>query len=218
MSNKTYNYILFDWDGCLADTPAVWMETYLNLYRTEGLQVEIKDVIEKSWGNLEEGPKNFGIKNYEEFWQEIVTEVGKNLKTTKLHMGAKELLADLKASSKQIAIVTSSPAKLVQPALKHHNLNRFIDVLVSSDDVTNEKPDPEMLFLALEKLDAKNKVDEAIVIGDTDKDILAGQNAGMDQALVLHEENKRFYDFEKLRKLKATYLVDDLAELEGIIL
>ena len=215
---KIYQHFLFDWDGCLADTPGVWMETYLRLYRAEGLKVEIEDVIKKSWGNLAEGPKNFGISNPEEFWQKIVREVGKNLRTVKLHEGAKELLANLKLSGKRTAIVTSSPTKLVKPALEHHGLNQYIDAFVSSDDVVNEKPDPEMLFLALEKLGAKEKVGEAIIIGDTGKDIIAGRRAGMDQALILHELNKRFYDFEKLRKLGATYEVKSLDELGQILL
>ncbi|MEN8252773.1 MAG: HAD-IA family hydrolase [Patescibacteria group bacterium] len=218
MSNKTYNYILFDWDGCLADTPGVWLETYLKLYRAEGIKVEVEDVIEKSWGNLEEGPKNFGIKNHQEFWEKIVTEVGKGLKTVKLHENAKELLDSLKVAGKKISIVTSSPTKLVQPSLEHHDLNKYIDVMVSSDDVENEKPHPEMLFQALEKLDAKNKVDEAIIIGDTGKDIVAGQNAGMNQVLTLHEINKQYYDFSRLEELDATYKVSSLGELESIIL
>ena len=228
MMSKKYQHFLFDWDGCLADTPGVWMETYLRLYRAEGLKVEMKDVIAKSWGNLEEGPKNFGISNPEKFWEKIVTEVGKGLRTVKLHEGAKELLERIKTKvypeqsrrdqRNKIAIVTSSPAKLVKPALEHHGLNQYIDAFVSSDDVVNEKPDPEMLYLALEKLDAPKQVEQSIVIGDTDKDIVAGQRAGMDQALILHELNKRFYDFEKLRKLGATYEVESLDELGQILL
>ena len=213
-----YNYILFDWDGCLADTPGVWMDVYLRLYKAAGLQVEIKDVIEKSWGNLELGPKNFGISNPEKFWQRIVAEVGEDLKTVTLYKDVKKLLKQLKLNNKKIAIVTSSPAKLVAPALEHHNLNQYIDILISSDDVTNEKPDPEMLFLALEKMDAEDKVGETIIIGDTGKDILAGQNAGMDQILVLHEANKKFYDFDKLRVSQPTYVVESLKELKEIIL
>lgn len=216
MSN--YHYLLFDWDGCLADTPGVWLETYLKLYRAAGIKLEKEDVIARSWGNLEQGPKNFGIKDNKAFWEKIVSEVGKNLKTVKLHEYAKELLANLKTAGKQVAIVTSSPAKLVTPALEHHGLNQYIGALVSADDVAHEKPHPEMLFLALEKLGAKGKVQEAIVIGDTGKDILAGQNAGMDQALTLHEINKQYYDFSKLEQIEATYKVRSLEELESLLL
>jgi phosphoglycolate phosphatase-like HAD superfamily hydrolase len=57
----------------------------------------------------------------------------------------------------------------------------------------------------------------AIMIGDSDKDLGAANNTGIDSILFYPPEHKKFYDLEKLRTLNPTYIVEELRQIEAII-
>lgn len=209
-----YQYFLFDWDGCLARTLDVWMDTYTDLYTKAGISITPELIIDHSWGNLAEGPKYFGIENYQEFWTKITAEVQKRVQTVPLYDGAKEIISSLKEQGKKIAIVTSSENKLVEPALKFHQLDTIIDSLVTEKQVTKPKPDPEIVNLAMKNIGA-NKT-ETLIIGDSAKDIIAGQNTGIATCLVLHPDNARFYNFDKLKSSNPNHIIEKLKEIESI--
>ena len=208
---KNYHYFLFDWDGCLADTLSAWMATYLEVYNSYGVKATPAEVVAKSWGNLELGPLNFGISDHRKVWDEIVEKVGLKLQQVQLFPGAVELLQNIKNKGGKTAIVTSSRRKLVEPAIKFNHLEKLIDVVVTEQDVSKPKPDPEMVELALTKLEGKK--DKAVVIGDTNKDVLAGKAAGIATILILHQANKAYYDFDKLKMSKPDIIVVSFAEL-----
>jgi pyrophosphatase PpaX len=210
-----FKYILFDWDGCLAKTLDVWLNSYLLLYTSVGIQTSKQEIIEKSWGNLAQGPKNFGISNPDKFWKKIVNEVKKGVQKVKLYDEAKEILISLKKANKKIAIVTSSERKLIQPAIKYHNLESLIDILITEEDVSKPKPDPEIIDLTISKLKGNKK--ESVIIGDTGKDIISGKNAGIKTILIYHKSNKKFYDFTKLKNLNADFEINHLLEIENIV-
>jgi Predicted phosphatases len=65
-------------------------------------------------------------------------------------------------------------------------LNIKYDLLITSDDVKNVKPDPEPIILAIEKLNL-NK-DEIIGVGDSIYDILAYKKAGLHKMFILNQD------------------------------
>lgn len=68
---------------------------------------------------------------------------------------------------------------------------------------------------AMEQLGAVKE--ETVIVGDSDKDIGAANNTGLDSILFYPPEHKKFYNLEKLKTLKPTYIVDDLRKIENII-
>ncbi len=208
-------YFLFDWDGCLADTLGLWMRTYMYIYRKHGLKPDDSEILEKSWGNNELGPKNMGLKNHMRVFDEIVKEVRKNVAQVPLHHHTKETLVYLKKQGAKIAIVTSSPRSVIGTTLAYYQFNGLYDALCTEEDVSHVKPDPEIVLLAMRTLNAEPE--SSIIIGDTVKDILAGKNAGIATALILHESNRRFYDFDALRKTGADYVFPTLDPLITLI-
>jgi pyrophosphatase PpaX len=206
-----YSTILLDWDGCLANTLSVWMRTYLSVYKEYGYDLTPAEIIDKSWGNTDQGPLNIGITDNQACWERIVAQVKDGVAQVPLYEHAKELLQVLHESGLNLAIVTSSERKVVQPALQFHDIEKYIDILVTDNDVSKPKPDPEMLFKAMDHFKSIKK--GTFIIGDTDKDIFAGQRASIDTGLVLHEANKTFYDFEKLKKSNPTQIFLNLSEV-----
>ncbi|MDO8609780.1 MAG: HAD family hydrolase [bacterium] len=211
-----YKYILFDWDGCLAKTLHLWMKAYTVSYQEAGINTTPKEILIKSWGNNELGPKNYGIENYLDFFNtKVVSYVQNNIQSLELYKYTKEILLNLKKQNKILILVTSSPRNLITPALKNHNLTKVFDFTITDSEVTHRKPNPEIIEVSLKEINGNKN--EAIIIGDTEKDILAGKNAEIASILVLHEENRIFYDFEKVKQTNPDYIVYNLKELLNIV-
>ena len=66
---------------------------------------------------------------------------------------------------------------------------------------------------ALAELGGSREKDQAVIIGDSDKDILAGKAASIDTVLVLHPENQVYYSFAELKKSKPDIIIKSFAEL-----
>lgn len=81
----------------------------------------------------------------------------------------KELVKDY-----SLAIATNR-GKSVEPVLDHFGLREFFSVVVTSHDVENPKPAPDMLLLASQKL--KVGVENCLFIGDSDLDMHAANQA-----------------------------------------
>jgi pyrophosphatase PpaX len=207
-----YKTFLLDWDGCLAKTLDVWLCNYSKLYKEYGVEATDSEIIAKSWGNWEKGPESFGIKESKKFIQKLVSNIEHDLSEVELYSGAKELIKNINNSGGQTAIVTSSKRELVYPAIKHYKIEKYIDCFLSSEDVKNLKPDPEIIDKALNCLNSDKST--AIIIGDTPKDVKAGLNAGIDTLLFFPKENEKFYDKKEMENCKATYKATKIKEIK----
>ena len=82
-----------------------------------------------------------------------------------------------------------------------------MQVVVTLDDVTKAKPDPEGIKLAMRKLDADP--DSTLMVGDSQYDIQAAQNAGIRAAGVAWSiKGKEF-----LNRFEPDYMLDDIRDL-----
>jgi len=89
--------------------------------------------------------------------------------------GAKKLLAHLTSRSIPWTVATSSSLERAQHALKLLHVGSKIPV-VTRDDVTHGKPDPDLFLAAADRLDVP--IDHCMVVGDSVWDLLAAQRAG----------------------------------------
>ena len=90
---------------------------------------------------------------------------------------------------------------------------RYFAAMITSDDVTQGRPAPYMIFHAMEAARVVN-VAEVIVVGDTPLDLQAGTNAGVRGVVgVLSGATKR----EKLEPEPHTDIIASVAELPALI-
>src|SRR5207248_1858684 len=87
-----------------------------------------------------------------------------------------------KQMGRKTGLVTSKNREEIANTLPHLGIADFVDVIISADDITNPKPDPEGVLLALKSLDARPE--EAVFIGDTVHDMRAGKGAGVARCAV----------------------------------
>jgi phosphoglycolate phosphatase len=75
------------------------------------------------------------------------------------------------------AVVTNSPAALARRILDLLGLADAFDAVAGGDEVPRGKPDPDLLVLALDRLHCP--ASRAVLVGDTDLDLLAARAAGV---------------------------------------
>ena len=80
-------------------------------------------------------------------------------------------------------IVTNKPRRFTLPLLKSMGLDQRAACIVSGDDAPQPKPSPATLLMACEQMQVKPE--NCIYIGDAERDIQAGNAAGMQTAVAL---------------------------------
>ncbi len=95
--------------------------------------------------------------------------------TASVYPGLDDLLLQLEAQGIPWGIVTNKPEKYSLRLLERLELSSRCSVLVCPDHVSETKPHPEPIFLALQKLDCGTE--RCVFIGDHIRDIQAAKNA-----------------------------------------
>lgn len=200
----------------MAKTLDLWLKVYKDVVRKRSIKVKDDlEFVEKTFGKWEIGFQNVGVKDAVEAYKEALQKVEEEILNVELYPNAKELLKQLKDKGKKIALLTSSFRHLVEPALRKCKLNSLFDYIITKDETKKGKPDPWIVEKALKLLSGKK--DKAIIMGDSDHDVLTGQNAGVPSVLYYPEHNNKFYRKEFLLKHKPDYVISDLLELLNIV-
>ena len=90
--------------------------------------------------------------------------------------GVIEGLEDLKAKGIPMAVITNKAHAFTIPLLEMTGLAGYFDVVVSGDTLPKIKPDPMALVWACGRLDVSPA--DAVFVGDSVNDFLAGRAAG----------------------------------------
>ncbi|MCF7872293.1 HAD family phosphatase [Candidatus Woesearchaeota archaeon] len=172
--------IIFDFDGVVVDTEAVKFEHLSNV------------LVEKGFSTKDLTLKSLIGKKTRHFLQEIFPEITEKeinqiyLERSKLHKeqqekyilieGLVDLLKFLKKSNFTIALCTGSENQLVESVLKHNKIEKYFETIVTGEDFSSSKPDPECYEKTLEKLNLNTK--DVIIIEDSPAGIIAGKAVG----------------------------------------
>lgn len=210
-------YLVFDFDGTIINTNEViiasWQATWEKFlgYR------ESREVIKDTFGEtlkytasvrFPEVPVNEVIDYYREYQNSHCDEL------VFVFDGMEDMLRKLKEHGFKMAIATSRTREGTFKYLNQFGIADYFDVVVSMDDVTNHKPNPETCLVALEKLGGTPE--EALMFGDTRFDIGCAINAGVDSVLVGWGE---VTTVEKLEEIgyKPTHYVETIEDVYRIL-
>lgn len=129
-----------------------------------------------------------------------------SLDTTHPYPGIMEVLENLKARGKRIAVVSNKFYNATQ-ALCEHFFGDLVDVAIGEREDIKKKPSPDTVNEALRLLDAQR--DKSVYIGDSDVDVMTAHNSGMPCISVLWG----FRDKDFLVKHGATIFVESPQQL-----
>lgn len=131
------------------------------------------------------------------------------LDTTDLYPGVRETLEKLNGYKK--VVLSNKNRNLTERVLKALGIYNFFDFVFGGDSFSVRKPDPAPVFHVLEI--AKVPADSAIMVGDSEKDIIAGKKAGVKTCAVTYG----LRNYKELVKYRPDIIIDDFRQLPGVI-
>lgn len=172
--------VLFDFDGTLANTLPICYCAFQNVFkRFDNREITPNEIVEMFGPsevgiireNLMSPHKEEAIKHfyetYAQFHKDLVAVNDEIIK----------LLTSLKEANIKLGIFTGKAKRSLHISLEQLHMEGLFDVMITGDDVSNPKPHPEGLLKALSLLDVDRS--EAIFVGDSDADIIAGKQSNV---------------------------------------
>ena len=191
--------ILFDMDGVLIDARE-WHYEALNLALTpfgleidrdahlatyDGLPTRTKlDMLTKSRG-LPRNLHGFVNKMKQKYTVDMVRQ---RCHPMFQHQYA---LSQLKTAGYKLAVCSNSIRQSLELMMQRAGLERFLDVMISNEDVAKPKPDPEMYLAAMSKLGLKPE--QCIIVEDNEHGIRAAKASGA-RVLIVGNPDDVTYD------------------------
>jgi HAD superfamily hydrolase (TIGR01509 family) len=86
------------------------------------------------------------------------------------------MLAGLKRAGYALGVASNSVRRTVEEMMERSDLARFLDVMVSNEDVARGKPDPEIYVKAMAAIDVQP--DECVIVEDNENGIKAATASG----------------------------------------
>jgi beta-phosphoglucomutase-like phosphatase (HAD superfamily) len=182
MPSKKFTHIIFDMDGVLVDTEPLQMKAELQNCRDFGI-----DIHEREWENFKGRTAhsiytyindNFAggqhdVSNLIDKKTEILMPLLDQSPTIK---GIFEFIEFCQCYFDKIGLATSSNKPTQVKIFEVHKFGKYFDNVMTGDDVSNGKPDPEIYIKSM--LNLKVKPENTIIIEDSYSGTKAGLDAG----------------------------------------
>ena len=215
--------VIFDMDGTLIDSIDIYFEIVeIALKRLELPQVSRTKILDAAktgdfnWDLvLPDEVKNKKDEIITAAW-EIINEIAPQMFKENLELirGVDNILQKIYSGIPKIGLVTSTQKqylKIKMQPLKSAGVEALFDVIITSDDVANRKPDPDPLIECAKRLDVNPN--KCVYVGDTRTDMRAGKAAGMKTVGVL----TGFDDYESLKKEMPDAIINSIGDLMEVI-
>lgn len=220
MTGKDKHVVLFDLDGTLIDSaPGVaWsLNRALDAEGRAPLSVErvkdlvgkgahylVADALEDTGGMIDDAHRERVKSAFLQIYSENPVQ------DTIVFPGAMDVLEQLRADGVAMALCTNKPKKTTMPVLDAFGLTPFFPVVLCGDEVENRKPDGRHLHETLAMLGKPDA--SAVMVGDSENDILAAHDAGMPSICVTFGYCHMPFD-----ELKPTRLIDTFGQFHDAL-
>lgn len=210
---KEYSTYIFDLDGTLLDTLEDLAASVNYALRSVGLPEHSIDDVRRFVGNgvrllmvraIEGGDSNPRFEEAYATFRSHYMEHG--LDTTQPYPGIMELLKELKARGKKIAVVSNKFYDATQELVKHF-FGEYVSVAIGERENIRKKPAPDTVLEAMRMLGVDKE--GAVYIGDSDVDFNTAKNVGIPCVSVLWG----FRDREFLESIGATTFITQPSQM-----
>lgn len=210
---KKYNAVIYDWDGCLLQSLPTWIDAYKQAFKKTGLTISTAKIVELL-GNWD-APKLLGHPHPDKANKEILRHVHDKINSVPFYPNALEAISAFKNQGAKIFLVTSTKKQTIKLTKAYTKIEKLIDHAIFAEDVKHHKPHPEAINYIIDKFKLA-KVRTAM-IGDSDKDIIAAHNAGIDCLWFAPAENEIIHDFSYLESLTPAWRFADHSEIADML-
>jgi len=203
--------IVFDWDGTLMDSETEIVHAMSAAIDEMGLEkrsidqcrniigLGLKEAIDTLYPGRDEAFRQQFVERYRHHWFS-------NTQTSELFPGARETLHLLKESGFVLAIATGKGRTGLDKVLLATELETVFSATRCADE-TQSKPHPQMLQEILQELSIAPH--QALMVGDTEYDILMATGAGVAPIAVTYGVHER----ERLLEHQPLACLDNISEL-----
>ena len=219
MASIRYKLLILDFDGTMGDTRSLITDTMSQTIHSLHLEERSR----------EECAKTIGLPLAECFttlYPGMSERMGQQCADTyRVHFernnrpgrvspfpGVVETIRELHAQGVIVTIASSRGHRSVEAFVRQLGLERMITYILGGDDVPRAKPAPDPVWLTLEHY--QTTAAKALVVGDTQYDILMGKRAGAAACGVTSGNGS----LEELQAAGADFLVDHFGCLRDIVL
>ncbi|MFA9288603.1 MAG: HAD family hydrolase [Weeksellaceae bacterium] len=208
-----YQTILFDLDGCLVHSLPAWVTSFTETYAEYKITKTEAEIVHALYHFDHEADTE--VDDPREFSTKVYTRYRTHHDLLELHEYVPETLKQLKAAGKSIGVVTSSTRETALSILESQKILDYFDVVMAWEDTETNKPDPEPVLEAIKRLSGNKKT--SIMIGDSDVDIIAAQQAGITSVWYHPVANETFFADNHFSHLKPDYTVKHFQEFLDIV-
>ncbi|MBX3166625.1 MAG: HAD family hydrolase [Candidatus Eremiobacteraeota bacterium] len=176
---STIRGVIFDVDGTLVDSNGPHAQAWLKALEEFGQTADAEEIrrsigmggdkiipMQTPWSEHEPEGKALAKRRGEIFEERY-------LPTLNAFRGARELVRKLHEQGLKLAVASSAPPKELDPLLDIVGIRPYLSEKTSSGDAQESKPDPDIVAVALQRLELK--ADEVIMVGDTPYDLSAAR-------------------------------------------
>jgi pyrophosphatase PpaX len=170
--------VFFDFDGTLIDTCELIATSFRHAVAAvlgeklaeEDLTRNVGAPLRQQMEELAPGRGEELVAVYREFNHAKHDEIARPFS------GIEQVLAELSRRGTPMAVVTSKGRAAVELGIQMIGLDRYIDVIVTADDVEIHKPDPHPLRVTAERMAVD--IERVAYVGDSPHDIASANAAG----------------------------------------
>lgn len=221
---KNIELLVLDMAGTTINEDNVVYKTLTNAVNDHGYQVSLEKVLSTCAGmeKLEAislllkkigGNKEDALVIFENFSDQL-KKAYQNLDVKPIN-GVVDFLLNMRSKNKKIALNTGYTSEIARQLIDKLGWkeNIHFDALITANDVSESRPNPEMIHLAMKKFNI-NDPEKVLKAGDSVIDIEEGKNAGcgITIAVLSGAQNKT-----ELEKSNPDYIFNTIAEAEKIL-
>ena len=190
--------LLFDMDGVLIDSVDTWLTALNKALKNNQYRLIPKDeFIQSYWGH--DLRDTFTMMDIPLTIVDQCSKIYENsIQKIRLYPSTIPTLQQLSGYPK--AIITNTALQITEKIVQQFHLELYFSQITTGDEVRKAKPHPEIILRTCEKLNIKAK--NALLIGDTKSDVIAGHAAGCTVIGV---------------NIEADYVISDLSELPSLL-
>ncbi|HFD39951.1 MAG TPA: HAD family hydrolase [Anaerolineae bacterium] len=183
-NNPHVDTVLFDLDGTLADTAPDLAHALNEVRREQGRRALPYELIRPVVSHGANALIHLGFEcepgeaGFAAIKRRLLDIYEANIAVrTRLFPGMEEVLREIESRGKRWGVVTNKPSWLTEPLMRGLELSQRAACIVSGDTAEQPKPHPAPLHFACNL--TGSRAEHCIYVGDAQRDIEAGRNAGM---------------------------------------
>ncbi len=214
-----FESVIFDWDGTLANTRDAILASFHEALR-EVVRLDVADeFIERRIGvgaawTFKEILEAQGMPVEEEVIRHLVAVKVRvaleKVDEVTLFQGARELLKSL-SGKVRMGLASMNNRQVIDRLLKVLNVDEFFNVVITVDEVSKSKPDPEIFLKTAQKLGSSPR--NCVVVEDSIFGVMAAKAGNMSCVAVAQGAYAR----DELAKANPNLIVESLLEKDAIL-